>query len=82
MKSESKLGKEFETFQGKRFKHLKRENHQKFKMINEILYTWYKKYEASGIYVNGPLLKEEAMNIKQSLNQPEFQQFQSIRWLA
>ena len=59
MKSESKLGKEFEIFQGKRFKHLKRENHQKFKMINEILYTWYKKYEASGIYVNGLCLKRK-----------------------
>ena len=82
MKNESKLRKEFETFQGKGFKHLKRENHPKFKAINEILYTWYKKCEASGIYVNGPLLKEEAMNIKQSLNQLELDSFKaSDGWL-
>ena len=54
MKNESKL----------RMKNQKRENHQRFKVINEISYTWYKKCEAYGIYVNGPLPKEEAMNIK------------------
>ena len=43
MKNESKRRKEFETFQGKGFKHLKTENHQKFEAINEILYTWSKK---------------------------------------
>ena len=39
MKNESKPRIELETFQGKDIKHLKRENHQKFKMINEVLYT-------------------------------------------
>ena len=48
---------------GKGFKHIKRENHQKFKPINDILYFWFKKCEASGIYVNAHLLKKEAMNI-------------------
>ena len=59
MKNESKLRKEFETVQGKGFEHLKRENHQKFKAINEILYTWYEKCEASGIYVMGLCLKRK-----------------------
>ena len=54
-----KIGKTQAAFQAKAFKHLKRENHQRFKAINEILYTWYRKCEASGIYVNVPLLKEE-----------------------
>jgi len=82
LKNESTLRKEYEIFQGKGFKHLKRENHQKFKAINEILYVWYKKCEASGIYVNGPLLKEEATNIKQSLNRPELDGFKaSDGWL-
>ena len=46
----------------------KRENHQKFKPINDIFYFWFKKFEASYIYVNGPLLKEEPINITQSLS--------------
>ena len=68
MKNEAKLREEYANFQGKGFKHIKRENHQKFKPINDILYSWFKKCESSGIFVNGPLLKEEAMSIKQSLN--------------
>ena len=82
VKNEAKLREEFENFQGKSFKHIKEENHQKFKPINEILYSWFKKCEASGIYVNGPLLKEEAMNINQSLRLPEFDGFKaSESWL-
>ena len=64
MKNEAKLREEFENFQDKGFKHIKRENHQKFKPNNDIFHSWFKKCEASGIYVNGPLFKEEAMNIK------------------
>ena len=57
-------------------------HHQKFKLINEILYAWFRKCESSGIYVNGPLLKEEAMNIKQSLNRPELDGFKASEgWL-
>ena len=63
LKEEKKLREEYENFQGKGFKHIKRSSHQKYKPINEILYTWFKKCESSGIYVNGPLLLEEAMNI-------------------
>ena len=46
--------------------------------IIEILYVWFKKSEASGIYVNGPLLKEEAMNIKLSLNLPVLDGFKAL----
>ena len=56
-----------EAIIGKGFKHIKRENRQKFKPINDILYFWFKKCEASGIYVNGTLLKDEAVDIKSNL---------------
>ena len=73
VKNEAKLREEYENFQGKG----KRENHQKFKPINDILYSWFKKCESSGIYVNGHLLKEETMSIKQSLNLPELDGFKA-----
>ena len=59
VKNEAKLREEFENFQGKGFKHIKRENHQKFKLFKHILYSWFKKCEASGIYVNGPDFKRK-----------------------
>lgn len=82
LKEEKKLREEYENFQGKGFKHIKRSSHQKYKPINEILYTWFNKCESSGIYVNGPLLVEEAMNIKESLNRPELASFMASNgWL-
>ena len=42
VKSEASSRAEYENFQGKGFKHLKRENHQKYKTINLILYKWFK----------------------------------------
>ena len=63
LKEEEKLRMEYENFQGKGIKHINRTSHQKYKPINEILYTWYKKCESSEIYVNGPLLVEEAICI-------------------
>ena len=54
----------------------------KFKQINEILFSWFKKCEASGIYVNGPLLKEDANNIKEALGLPDLESFKaSDGWL-
>ena len=38
VKNEASLRAEYENFQGKGFKHVKRENHQKYKAINRILY--------------------------------------------
>ena len=55
LKNEEKLREEFENFQGKGFKHMKREDYQKFKPINDILYFLFKECEASDIYVNGHL---------------------------
>ena len=82
LKNERTLREEFANFQGKGCKHINRGSHQKFKAINDILYSWFKKCEASGIYLNGPLLKEEAMNIKQSLNRPELDGFKASEgWL-
>ena len=61
---------------------INRDSHQKFKVINKILYSWFKKCKAFGIYVNGSLLKEEAMNIKESLNRPELDGFKASKgWL-
>ena len=66
-----------ETIAGKGFEHIKREI-----TINEILYFWFKKCEASRIYVNGTLFKKEAMYIKQSLNLPELDGFKTSEdWL-
>ena len=56
------LEKNLKILKAKVFKHIKRKNHQKFKTINDILYSWFKRCEASGIYVNGPLLEQEAIN--------------------
>ena len=82
VKNEAKLRKEFENFQSKDLKHIKRENHRKFKPINGILYSWFKKYEGSGIYLSGPSLKEETTNIKQSLSLPELDDFDASEgWL-
>ena len=44
----------------------------KYKLINDILYDWYQKYCSSGLYPNGPLLKEEAMVIKEQLQDSKF----------
>lgn len=55
---------EYKNLHGKDFKNLKRENHQKYKAINTICYNWFKKYKTSKIYVSRPLLKGEAMHIK------------------
>ena len=68
------LEKNLKTFKAKAL-NISNENHQKFKPIDEILYSWFKKCEASGVYVNGPLLKEVAINIKQSLSLPKLDGF-------
>ena len=82
MKNTVKLIEEFENFQCKSFKHIKRRDHQKFKHINDILYSWFKKCEASGISEKGALIKEEAMNIRQSLSLPELDGFKASEgWL-
>ena len=82
LKNERTLREEFANFQDNGFKNINRGNHQKFKAINDILYSWFKKCEASGIYLNETLLKEEAMDIKQFLNRSELDDFKASEgWL-
>ena len=83
MVNEARMRAEYKILQGKGYKHIQRGNHQKFKAINDILYSWYKKCKASGIYVTGPILKEKAMNIKSSLNQSVLEDFRACDgWLG
>ena len=50
--------------------------------INEILFEWYKRCCASNIYPNGVMLKEEAMAIKEQLQNSDFDDFSaSDGWL-
>ena len=61
---EASIRKEYEEFKGD----LKRKRKGQFNDINEILYEWYKKCCAANIYPDGPMLKEEAMEIKKCLD--------------
>ena len=50
--------------------------------LSMILYEWYQKCCSSNFYPNGPLLKEEAMEIKNQLQNSEFDGFvASDGWL-
>ena len=46
--------------------------------INTTLYKWFKKCEASRIYESGSLIIEEAMNIKDLLNNPDLNDFKAF----
>ena len=60
----------------------KKRNHGEYHKINEILFEWYKRYCASNIYPNGVILKEEAMAIKEQLQNSDFDDFSvSDGWL-
>ena len=53
-----------------------------FSLINEILYKWYGKYCATGIYPFGSMLQEEALKIKEGLNDNSLDSFTgSSGWL-
>ena len=67
--TEAQLRAEYENIQDKGYKYTQHGNYQKFKAINQILYSWCKKCEVLDLYVTGPFLKDEAMDIKSSLNQ-------------
>lgn len=77
----ARLRAEYEHFQGKGFKDIQRANPQKYKIINHIHYSWYKKCQSSGNCVNGLILKEEALKIKSSLDQPEIEGFKASEGL-
>ena len=59
-----KLRKEYEFFKGD----CKTKRTGQFMVTNEILYKWYGKCCAAGIYPFGSMLQEEALKIKESLN--------------
>ena len=53
----------------------KRKRHGKYHKINEILFEWYKRCCASNIYPNDVMLKEEAIAIKEELQNSNFDDF-------
>ena len=64
LKEEKSIRSQHELF---REKSKKRNRPGKYQKINDILYLWYQRCCASNIYPNGLMLKEEAMAIKESL---------------
>ena len=76
-KNEASIRKEYEEFKAD----LKRKRKGQFNDINEILYEWFKKC-AANINPDGPMLKEEAMEIKKCLDKVEFKNFTASNgWL-
>ena len=59
-----------------------RNGHGSYHKINEILFEWYKRCCASNICRNGVMLKDEAMAIKEQLQNSDFWWFQRLGWLA
>ena len=51
---------------------MKRKRKSQFNDINEILYDWFKLCFAANICFDGPMWKEEVMEIKQCLDKVEF----------
>ena len=76
IKNEASIRKEYELFKGK----LKRKRKGQFHDNNEILYVWSQKCCTANIYPDGPMLKEEAIEIKKCLDPEEFQNF-TLKWL-
>ena len=73
-----KLRKEYEFFKGD----CKTKGTGQFMVINEILYKWYGKCCAAGVYPFGSMLQEEALKIKESLNDSSLNSFTASNgWL-
>ena len=73
-----KLRKEYEFFKGD----CKTKRTGQFMVINEILYKWYGKCCAAGIYPFGSMLQEESLKIKESLNDSSLDSFTASNgWL-
>ena len=53
----------------------KRKRNGKHHKINEVLFEQYKRFCTSNIYSNGVILKEEAIAIKEQLQNSEFDDF-------
>ena len=65
--------REYEFFKG----NCKKLRHRQCHLINEILVAWYKKCASANVFPDGPILKEEAMLIKERLNKDELAIFTS-----
>ena len=72
LKNEKKIREQHEMFCKKS---KKRKRHGKYHKINEILFEWYKRCCASNIYLNGVMLKEEVMAVKEQLQNSDFDDF-------
>ena len=57
LKDGKNLRKDFEFFKG----NYEKRHHEKYHVINEILYNWYGKCTSATVYPDGPLLQEEAI---------------------
>ena len=80
--NQTHLRAECENFQRKGYKHIHHGNHQRFEAINNIIYSWYTKCKAPGIYITRPIWNEEVMNLKSCLNQSVLEDFRaSDGWL-
>ena len=78
LKDGKKLRKDFEFFKS----NYKKRRHGKYHVVNEILCNWYGKCTSANVYPDGPLLQEEAMEIKKRLGKEEFAGFTASNgWL-
>ena len=58
------LQREYEFFK----RNCKKLRHRQHRLINEILIAWYKTCASANVFADGPMLKEEAMLIKERSN--------------
>ena len=72
LKNKQKLREQYEHFHDKT---KKRRRPGKYKVFDDILYEWYQKCCSSNFYPNNPLLKEEAMEIKNQLQSSDLDGF-------
>ena len=79
LKDKDKIHQQHELFHEKSKKRIR---YGKYKEINDILYEWYKRCCASNIFPNGVMIKEEAMLVKERLQNSDYDGFNaSDGWL-
>ena len=60
----------------------KKVRHRQYHVTNEIFINWYKKCTSISIFPDGPMLKEEAMLIKEWLNKDDLAALTALNgWL-
>lgn len=80
VKHEVEIRKQYDEFCEKDKKRIR---FGKYKQINDILFNWYQKCCASNFYPSGIFLKEEALEIKKRLENPDIESFSaSDGWLT